>query len=118
MKPFSGAGHAQLQGNAQFDFVRKRRIRRKIGDERYEVIFGSIERASAKTVAQSLADLTIKASISVLTSMYEPAGIPNFEGDREAAVCDTFNLSLNFNLPRSMALNAIYKVINLVKDAG
>ena len=29
VKPFSGAGHAQLQGNAQFDFVRKRRIRRK-----------------------------------------------------------------------------------------
>jgi len=29
VKPFSGSGHAQLQGNAQFDFVRKRRIRRK-----------------------------------------------------------------------------------------
>ena len=29
VKPFSGAGHAQLQGNAQFDFVRKRRIRGK-----------------------------------------------------------------------------------------
>ena len=29
VKPFSGAGHAQLQGTAQFDFVRKRRIRRK-----------------------------------------------------------------------------------------
>ena len=29
VKPFSGAGHAQLQGNAQFDFVRKRHIRRK-----------------------------------------------------------------------------------------
>ena len=29
MKPFSGTGHAQLQGNATFDFVRKRRIRRK-----------------------------------------------------------------------------------------
>ena len=29
VKPFSGPGHAQLQGNAQFDFVRKRRIRRK-----------------------------------------------------------------------------------------
>lgn len=29
VKPFSGAGQAQLQGNAQFDFVRKRRIRRK-----------------------------------------------------------------------------------------
>ena len=29
VKPFSGTGHAQLQGNAQFDFVRKRRIRRK-----------------------------------------------------------------------------------------
>ena len=27
--PFSGSGHAQLQGNATFDFVRKRRIRRK-----------------------------------------------------------------------------------------
>jgi hypothetical protein len=27
VKPFSGAGHAQLQGTAQFDFVRKRRIR-------------------------------------------------------------------------------------------
>jgi Predicted membrane protein len=32
--------------------MRKRRIRRKIGDERYEVIFGPIERASAKTVVQ------------------------------------------------------------------
>ena len=29
VKPFSGPGHAQLQGTAQFDFVRKRRIRRK-----------------------------------------------------------------------------------------
>ena len=29
VKPFSGAGHAQLQGNAQFDFMRKRRISRK-----------------------------------------------------------------------------------------
>ena len=29
VKPFSGAGHAQLQGTAQFDFVRKRRIRGK-----------------------------------------------------------------------------------------
>ena len=29
VKPFSGMGQAQLQGNAQFDFVRKRRIRRK-----------------------------------------------------------------------------------------
>ena len=29
VKPFSGTGHAQLQGNAQFDFVRKRRIRGK-----------------------------------------------------------------------------------------
>ena len=29
VKPFSGSGHAQLQGNATFDFVRKRRIRRK-----------------------------------------------------------------------------------------
>ena len=29
VKPFSGAGQAQLQGNAQFDFVRKRRIRGK-----------------------------------------------------------------------------------------
>ena len=29
VKPFSGSGHAQLQGNAQFDFVRKRRIRGK-----------------------------------------------------------------------------------------
>ena len=29
VKPFSGAGKAQLQGNATFDFVRKRRIRRK-----------------------------------------------------------------------------------------
>ena len=29
VKPFSGLGHAQLQGTAQFDFVRKRRIRRK-----------------------------------------------------------------------------------------
>ena len=29
VKPFSGTGHAQLQGNATFDFVRKRRIRRK-----------------------------------------------------------------------------------------
>ena len=29
VKPFSGSGHAQLQGNASFDFVRKRRIRRK-----------------------------------------------------------------------------------------
>ena len=27
--PFNGTGHAQLQGNATFDFVRKRRIRRK-----------------------------------------------------------------------------------------
>ena len=27
--PFSGMGQAQLQGNAQFDFVRKRRIRGK-----------------------------------------------------------------------------------------
>lgn len=27
--PFSGSGHAQLQGNATFDFVRKRRIRKK-----------------------------------------------------------------------------------------
>ena len=29
VKPFNGTGHAQLQGNATFDFVRKRRIRRK-----------------------------------------------------------------------------------------
>ena len=29
VKPFSGTGHAQLQDNATFDFVRKRRIRRK-----------------------------------------------------------------------------------------
>ena len=29
VKPFSGSGHAQLQSNASFDFVRKRRIRRK-----------------------------------------------------------------------------------------
>ena len=29
VKPFSGAGHAQLQGNATFDFVRKKRVRRK-----------------------------------------------------------------------------------------
>ena len=29
VKPFSGSGHAQLQSNATFDFVRKRRIRRK-----------------------------------------------------------------------------------------
>ena len=29
VKPFSGMGQAQLQGNAQFDFVRKRRIRGK-----------------------------------------------------------------------------------------
>ena len=29
VKPFSGMGQAQLQGNAQFDFVRKRRMRRK-----------------------------------------------------------------------------------------
>ena len=29
VKPFSGTGHAQLQGNATFDFMRKRRIRRK-----------------------------------------------------------------------------------------
>lgn len=29
VKPFSGLGHAQLQGTAQFDFVRKRRIRGK-----------------------------------------------------------------------------------------
>ena len=29
VKPFSGAGKAHLQGNAQFDFVRKRRIRGK-----------------------------------------------------------------------------------------
>ena len=29
VKPFSSAGKAQLQGNATFDFVRKRRIRRK-----------------------------------------------------------------------------------------
>ena len=27
--PFSGSGHAQLQSNASFDFVRKRRIRKK-----------------------------------------------------------------------------------------
>ena len=27
--PFNGTGHAQLQGTATFDFVRKRRIRRK-----------------------------------------------------------------------------------------
>ncbi len=32
--------------------MRKRRIRRKIGDERYEVIFGTTERAPAKTVVQ------------------------------------------------------------------
>ena len=29
VKPFSGNGHAQLQGNATFDFIRKRRVRRK-----------------------------------------------------------------------------------------
>ena len=29
VKPFSGTGHAPLQGNATFDFVRKRSIRRK-----------------------------------------------------------------------------------------
>lgn len=29
VKPFSGMGQAQLQGTAQFDFVRKRRIRGK-----------------------------------------------------------------------------------------
>ena len=29
VKPFSGTGHAQLQGNATFDFVRKHRVRRK-----------------------------------------------------------------------------------------
>lgn len=29
VKPFSGAGHAQLQGDATFDFVRKKRVRRK-----------------------------------------------------------------------------------------
>ena len=29
VQPFSGPGHAQLQGTAQFDFVRKRRIRGK-----------------------------------------------------------------------------------------
>lgn len=29
VKPFSGPGHAQLQNTAQFDFVRKRRIRGK-----------------------------------------------------------------------------------------
>lgn len=29
VKPFSGSGHAQLQSNALFDFVRKRRICKK-----------------------------------------------------------------------------------------
>ena len=29
VKPFSGCGHGQLQSNGSFDFVRKRRIRRK-----------------------------------------------------------------------------------------
>ena len=29
VKPFSGTGHAQLQGNATFGFVRKKRIRTK-----------------------------------------------------------------------------------------
>lgn len=29
VKPFSGRGHAQLQGNATFDFTRKKRIRSK-----------------------------------------------------------------------------------------
>ena len=64
-------------------------------------------RASANTVAQSLADLTISASTAVLTSMYEPAGIPSFDGERDAAVEDTFNLSENFSFPVSSALNVI-----------
>ncbi len=41
-----------LSVSAEAIRMRKRRIRRKIGDERYEVIFGPNERASAKTVVQ------------------------------------------------------------------
>jgi hypothetical protein len=29
VKPFSGSGHAQLKGDGSFDFVRRRRIRKK-----------------------------------------------------------------------------------------
>lgn len=41
----------------------RRRIRRKIGDERYEVIFGPIERASAKAVAQDEKAVAVEAEV-------------------------------------------------------
>ena len=41
-----------LSVSAEAVRMRRRRTRRKIGDERYEVIFGPIERASAKAVVQ------------------------------------------------------------------
>ena len=52
-----------LSVSAEAIRMRTRRIRRKIGDERYEVIFGPIERASAKAVTQDEKAVAAEAEV-------------------------------------------------------
>ena len=75
-------------------------------------------KCSAKTVAQSLADLTITAIIASFTVMVSPARTPSLDGERPAAVRETFSLSVSLIWLFSKALKVMYKVISLVKEAG
>ena len=56
--------------------------------------------------------------MAVLTGILLPTLSPKREGERSAALRETGSSSSNFMMPLSNASKVMYKVINLVNEAG